>query len=248
MDARTVARRLGLERPLKALRRPFLPAHVRADMRDHRLLHELLDELLEPDSDCVDVGANRGLVLTEMLARAPHGRHVAFEPLPELAGELRAAFPRVEVHQAALSDRPGTREFVRVVDDLGWSGFRERPVPDAGVTERIEVKVERLDDALPAGARPALVKIDVEGAELEVLEGARRTLEAHRPVVVFEHGAGSADYYGTEPEHVFELLAGLGYEIRGLDGEGPYDAARFGAIFRTGERVNFAARPVAGRP
>ena len=246
MDARTLARRLHVERPLKALRRPFLPAHVRADMRDNRLLHELLDELLEPDSDCVDIGANRGVVLTEMLARAPHGRHVAFEPLPELARELRTTFPRVDVHQAALSDRPGTREFVRVVDDPGWSGFRERPVPGATRTERIEVAVEVLDDALPADARPVLVKIDVEGAELEVLEGARRTLAEHRPVVVFEHGVGSADYYGTEPEHVHELLTGLGYEISGLDGDGPYDRAAFGAVFRAGARVNFAARPAAG--
>lgn len=246
MDARSVARRLHIERPLKALRRPFLPAHVRADMRDNRLLLRLLDELLEPGSDCVDVGANRGLVLTEIVARAPHGRHVAFEPLPELAQELTASFPGVDVHRAALSDRVGRREFVRVVDDPGWSGFRERPVPGADRVERIQVEVERLDDALPADMRPVLVKIDVEGAELEVLEGARRTLTEHRPVVVFEHGLGSADHYGTEPEHVWDLLSDLGYEVRGLDGQGPYDRAAFGAIFRAGERVNFVARPGAG--
>lgn len=244
-DPRSVIRLLGLERPARALRQPFLPAHVRADIRDQKELSRLLDRVLSPDSDCVDIGAHSGAVLTEILARAPHGRHTAFEPLPELASALRERFPRVDVHEAALSDQPGTREFFRVVQSPAWSGFRTRPVPTGGGTERIEVAVERLDDTLDPAARPVLIKIDVEGAELEVLEGARRTLERDHPVVVFEHGAGSADHYGTEPGQVHALFTELGYVITGLDGDGPYDADRLDAFFRTGERVNFVARPAA---
>jgi Methyltransferase FkbM domain len=104
--------------------------------------------------------------------------------------------------------------------------------------------VERLDDALPEGVRPAFVKIDVEGAEQQMLRGAVETLRAHRPVIAFEHGLGSADHYGTTPEALHRLLAGeLAYEIRGLDGDGPYDETRFAAIFADRERVNFAAWP-----
>ena len=63
-------------------------------------------------------------------------------------------------------------------------------------------------------------------------------------MIAFEHGLGSADHYGTTPEAVHRLLAGeLGYEIKGLDGDGPYDEARFREIFAGGERVNFAAFP-----
>jgi len=63
-------------------------------------------------------------------------------------------------------------------------------------------------------------------------------------VIAFEHGLGSADHYGTTPTAIHSLLAGeLGYELFGLDGDGPYDEGRFGEIFATGERVNFAARP-----
>jgi hypothetical protein len=106
------------------------------------------------------------------------------------------------------------------------------------------VSCERLDDVLPDGLSPAFLKIDVEGAEEEVLAGAAETLMRHRPLVAFEHGAGSAEYFGTTPERLHTLLcAELGYRIEGLDGDGPYDIRRFARIFASGERVNFVARP-----
>jgi FkbM family methyltransferase len=169
---------------------------------------------------------------------------VAYEPLPELAAALAARFPGVDVRARALSDAPGEREFVRVVGNPGWSGFRQRPTPGATGFERLTVPVERLDDALPAGLRPALIKVDVEGAELEVLLGALRTLQRARPVVVFEHGLGSADHYGTGPGDVFDVLTdGAGLRVFDLDGNGPYDRDRFGAVHAARERVNFVARP-----
>jgi FkbM family methyltransferase len=229
---------------LRRVRRRFLPAHVRADIRDTELLVALMEGLLEPDSDCLDVGAHAGVFLREMVRLAPAGRHIAWEPLPELAARLRKAYPGTEVRQAALSDRPGEREFAHVLADPGWSGFVARPTPAGGAVETITVRAERLDDVLPAGVRPAFVKIDVEGAEEEVLRGGLETLSRHRPVIAFEHGAGSADHYGTTPEAIHRLLAGeLGYAIHGVDGDGPYDERRFAEVFASGERVNFVARP-----
>ena len=228
----------------RVLHRLLLPAHVRADMRDTEQLVALLEELLEPGSVCLDVGAHEGTVLREMVRCAPNGRHVAWEPLPAFAGRLRERFPSVEVREAALSDHAGEREFAHVLGEPGWSGFVARPTPGGSEVETITVRCERLDDALPAGVQPALVKIDVEGAEELVLRGALETLSRHRPVVVFEHGAGSADHYGTSPLRIHGLLtAELGYEIQGLDGDGPYTAARFTEMVATGERVNFVARP-----
>src|SRR5205807_3389379 len=119
-------------------------------------------------------------------------------------------FPDVDVRCAALSDRAGERDFVYVRTLPGWSGFRARPYPGEQRTETIRVRTERLDDALPEGLVPALVKIDVEGAELEVLRGAIETIGRHRPVVVFEHGAGSADHYGTTPAAVWDVLDDAG--------------------------------------
>ncbi len=107
----------------------------------------------------------------------------------------------------------------------------------------ITVPTQRLDDALPDGCAPALIKVDVEGAELQVLEGARATLATHRPVLVLEHGLGSADHYGTRPEDVHDLLSGLGYRLFGLQGQGPFDRAAFAATFHAATLVNFLATP-----
>ena len=228
----------------RRIRRRLLPAHVRADVRDHELLVALLERTLEQDSQCLDVGAHSGSVLREMVRLAPRGRHVAWEPLPDLARRLESKFPSVNVRQAALSDRTGERKFAHVLADPGWSGFVPRPTPADGPVETIVVRCERLDDALPEDASPAFVKIDVEGAEKEVLRGAEETLRRHRPLIALEHGQGSADYYGTRPEGVHDLLAGaLGYELYGLDGDGPYSRTRFAEIFASAERVNFLARP-----
>ena len=229
---------------LRRVRRRFLPAHVRADIRDTELLVALMEEVLDRDSDCLDVGAHAGSVLREMIRIAPGGRHVAWEPLPAFASRLREEFPGVEVREAALSDATGRRDFAHMLGDPGWSGFLARPTPAGGRVETITVRSERLDDALADGVQPAFLKIDVEGAEEQVLLGAIETLRRHRPVIALEHGLGSADHYGTTPAAIHRLLAGeLGYTLFGLDGDGPYDESRFGEMFATGERVNFAARP-----
>jgi FkbM family methyltransferase len=240
---RALARRLRVERPARAARRMLLPAHVRADIRDHALLVALMERELGEDSDCLDVGAHAGSVLGEIVRIAARGRHAAWEPLPAFAAGLRAQFPGVEVREAALADASGRRELTHVLDLPGWSGLAARPTPSDGPTETLIVDCERLDDVLAEGVRPRFVKIDVEGAEALVLRGAQLTLEAHRPLIAFEHGAGSAEYHGSGPDDVHGLLSGLDYDIFGLDGDGPYDLARFAAIFASGERVNFVARP-----
>jgi FkbM family methyltransferase len=243
---RRVARQLGIEGPALALRRRLLPAHVRRDIQENERLVALLEELLDPGSDCLDVGAHEGAVLGEIVRIAPRGRHVAWEPLPAFARRLREEFPSVEVRETALSDRAGDREFAHVVEEPGWSGFVARPVPGGGPVERITVRCERLDEGLPEDVAPAFVKIDVEGAEEEVLRGAAETLRRHRPVLAFEHGLGSANHYGTTPQRIHDLLTvELGYAIFGLDGDGPYDHKRFAEIYNRGERVNFVARPVS---
>src|SRR5262249_6142233 len=142
----------------RALKRVFEPASTTQDRRDHEHLRAILAAVLAPDANCIDVGAHGGDVLSDMLRLAPHGRHVAFEPLPAMAAVLRDRFPGVDVREAALGDEPGPAEFVHVVTRPGWSGFRERPYPrDDERTERITVDVVRLDDALLDGYAPDLI-------------------------------------------------------------------------------------------
>lgn len=190
----------------------------------------VLSSVLARDGQAIDVGAHSGAILREILRVAPEGQHIAFEPLPHCVASLRREFPQVDVREAALSDRNGTTSFIHVEHAPEYSGMRERTYPGAEDSPRrlITVRTERLDDSLPAGFHPSLIKIDVEGAELLVMRGALETLRRARPTIIFEHGIGASERYGYGPEDVHDLLCReLGMRIFDLDGQGPYSRQRF---------------------
>ena len=207
-------------------------------------MRRLVGFLLASDDSAVDIGANHGAVLGEIVRVAPEGRHVAFEPIPELAEDLRKRFPDVHVYAAAASNRSGEASFAYVRAADGWSGLKFRPLPggeDGNVVD-ITVQLVRLDDVLHPDAHPVLIKIDVEGAEQQVIEGALETLRRCHPTLIFEHGLGSANVFGTEPDDIFGLLVDdAGYRIFDLDGNGPYLLDDFKRTYHAAERVNFVA-------
>jgi FkbM family methyltransferase len=242
--ARRVAIASGLARPARRIREAFPNAGMRRDRRDNEHLRVVLAAGLASDSNCLDIGANAGGVLEQIVRLAPAGRHIAFEPLPALADDLKRRFPGVEVRRCALADQTGTAEFVHVVNRPGYSGLRERRYPGAERLERLTVEVARLDDVLDRDYRPALIKIDVEGAEREVIAGGLETIARHKPLVVFEHGLGAADYYGTQPEQIHELLVGgAGLRLFDLDGNGPLSRDEFAESFARAAIWNYLARP-----
>lgn len=221
-----------------------LDPNQRRELRDDHATEMILTSVLRANSNAIDVGANRGDVLASIVRLAPQGRHIAFEPIPELCERLAARFPSVDVRCAAASDTKGQTEFAHVVGAPAYSGLRRRSgLPaDAGEVRSIKVQVERLDDVVQAGYVPTLLKIDVEGAELGVLRGAAETLARHRPFVLFEHGLGGADLYGTHPTEVFDLLIASGLRIFDLDARGPYSRDDFEQTFA--EPIwNFLAAP-----
>ena len=183
-----------------------------------------LKHLVERHWNCVDVGAHIGSVLVQLLHLAPEGRHIAFEPSPQKAAWLKARFPMVEVHQAALGSEAGHADFYDDLDRLGYSGLGRRDGVDAR-TNVYRVPVETLDEVM--GDRQVhFVKLDVEGGELPVLKGASATLQLFRPALLFE--------CGPEPS-----LAPFGYDRA--------DLHRFLAV-ETGYEVYSVADFVYGRP
>lgn len=234
------ARRAGVEPQLRRAQRALAPRTERRDLRDRDHLRLLMALWLPADASCIDVGANIGEVLGTMVELAPNGRHVAYEPLPELAAELARRFPGVDVRQAAAADRSGTETFHRNTEANTRSSLSPLDVP-AESLESFAVPLERLDDALPAGFAPALLKIDAEGAEGLVLAGAQRVLAEHGPVVVVEHGAAAVANFGQTSRDVFGLLTAPGLRVFDIDGGGPLDEAAFVAAATAGRLWTFVA-------
>jgi FkbM family methyltransferase len=132
--------------------------------------------LLDTDSVFVDVGANVGSYT--LLAAAVRGARVfAFEPVPIAFARLRNnvrindAEDLVVAVQGAVSNAPGTLRFTANLDSMN----RVATTGDETATT-IAVSVTTLDEAL-AGVHPTLLKIDTEGHERQVLEGAKSVLE-----------------------------------------------------------------------
>jgi FkbM family methyltransferase len=215
----------------------------------------IMKRTLRPDSVCVDVGFGRGKLLRPMLRWAPRGRVYGFEPRPAAFAALwreLGAHPAARLSSLALSDEAGERAFNHVITRPSYSGFRRRRYDRPERDEQIRVRTARLDDRIAPAERVAFVKIDVEGAELQVLRGARRTIARHQPVIVFEHGLGSADVYGTRPDQVFELLVGeCGLAVSLLDGflrdAAPLPRAEFRRQFDDDVNYCFVAHPARSR-
>lgn len=147
----------------------------------------LLEFLCHRDKDAIDVGANDGSYV-HYLRR--HARKViAFEPMPSLADALRAKFRHdVEIRSIALSDRAGTVELhMPVVDGVTVTGC-STVSPTASATypdhHAIEVPMATLDSSYEGEV--GFIKIDVEGHEQAVLDGAVQTIRRCRPRMLVE--------------------------------------------------------------
>lgn len=181
-----------------------------------------MDRLLQPDSNCIDVGCHKGEMLDEMLLRAPKGSHHGFEPIASYYNNLVNKYKphdNVHIHNVALSDVEGTSDFAWVKSNPAYSGMKERSYAKEEETiEHITVNTAPLDSLLIDDQLPHFIKIDVEGAEYQVLQGAKSTITKAKPYIIFEHGLGAAEHYGTTPQMVFELLETCGLKIWLLSG------------------------------
>jgi FkbM family methyltransferase len=232
-----------MKRILKGLIQ-YSPVALTKNQHYDRLTKKVIKSVCRPDSNCIDVGCHKGEILDLMRAAAPSGRHWGFEPIPVLFDALteKYAGTNCTISAIALSNAAGEATFNYVTSNPAYSGLLRRKYdrPNEEDTS-ITVQTARLDDILPKDFKADLVKIDVEGAEMLVLQGARETIARSEPVIIFEHGIGASDIYGTGPEEVHSFFTGLNFGIYLLEtylkGGKPFTKEEFISQYK--DRKNF---------
>jgi FkbM family methyltransferase len=206
----------------------------------HDLAGDAIEQLVAPGGVVIDGGANvGGFTLTAASVVGPQGVVHAVEAAPATAELLRrtvAANPRytIHVHELALADVEGELEFTAFEAGSGISSLASS---DGGAVVRVRATtLDALSASLP---RVDLVKLDLEGAELRALQGARRLLGERRPALIIE----------LEPEHL-ERQGGSIAALESLLRDAGYDAFE---LVAQGARVRFVPfaspwRRPAGEP
>lgn len=190
---------------------------LRFILAEGRLTRQLMRRYLRPDTNCVDVGCHLGVMLQEMVTLSPRGTHHAFEPVPYKAEWLKKKFPRVEVHQMALADRHSEAQFY--VNQASSALSALRPAERSGESDLITVEVSQLDDVLPEDLAVGWLKIDAIGGELAVMRGARKLLERHRPILLFEASETTLGYFDLTAAEIHSYVVDeLGYRLHSLHG------------------------------
>jgi len=185
-------------------------------------------EYLREGMTIFDAGANVG-ELTLLFSRfTGDGRVHAFEASADAFKRLEtvchaAARRNVILNHLALSDTEGTIR-LHVYDDdyLSWSSMAARPLENYGINVKPirteDVAATTIDDYCERNgvASIDLLKIDVEGAEFQVLRGARRMLRQQRiRCLTFEFGQTTFDM-GNQPDEIEDYLSGMQYRVRNI--------------------------------
>jgi FkbM family methyltransferase len=193
----------------------YLHRAFKARYRDQRFEIRAILSALRRGDVAVDAGAHKGAFLYWLRRAVGAGGGVfAYEPQARLAAYLRSVaaamrWSNVEVRECALSDTAGTGTLH--IPGNGYSAWasldgevlRERP------GERCECRIDTLDRQLAGGGRVALLKVDVEGHELQVFRGGEGILTRDRPLLLFECEGRHLRNHSLRD--VFGYLEGLGY-------------------------------------
>lgn len=179
----------------------------------------------------LDVGANTGS-FTQLTAIVPGSFCHAFEPNPVIWEKLRCNAhlmglgKNVDCYNVALWNEPAKLVFnIPYGDNTGMARLVHRIVDIFEDQYQIELMAFPLDD-LMRDTHIDLIKIDVEGAELMVLQGAERIIRESKPGIMLEWVPGHCKPFGYHPEEIDTFLGGMGYEKEYVSVEDVYYRAK----------------------
>jgi len=185
--------------------------------------HKVFCSHLKQGMTVIDIGAHIG-IYSLLMAKAvgPKGCVYAFEPVPRFYERLLANIAlngaiNIKPFQIAISDKNGEMEFFIVLPTL-FAPFNEGSSSMFLCTPRsrsIKVSMETLDSFLERQGieKVDAIKIDVEGAELKVIRGARKLLSRpDKPLLMLEINPLALKAAGTTPEELFSAVLSFGYK------------------------------------
>jgi FkbM family methyltransferase len=190
-------------------------------LQAHRLKLMGNDEMLflraavQGDSRIADVGANQGLYTLLLASLVPEGQIYAFEPDHLLCCSLQQNLQRnniqnVSLFNAAVASKPGTLRLMEGQLNRGDNRIVSSGNQNAGITV---VPAVALDGEIP-DLRLDLLKIDVQGFELEVLQGAEKLIQTNPNLLLllefWPHGLHAA---GCKPEELLDFLTSRGFAV-----------------------------------
>lgn len=185
------------------------------------LLTRKIINSLSKSSNCIDVGCYKGEILDLMKNAAPLGQHFGIEPIPVQFEFLKKKYSQdqnCKIYNIAASNAKGVSDFNYVKSNPSYSGLKKRAYDKPNeVDTNIRVQTDRLDSIIPSNISIELIKIDVEGAELQVLEGSIDIIKRYKPLIIFEHGLGASNFYDTTPSKIYDFFRSVSMNISTLD-------------------------------
>lgn len=179
----------------------------------------LLTGLVIPHSAYFDVGANIGLMSLPVLRDCSTCKVVSFEPSPNTLACLKkthAGSPytgRWTVIGNGVGEVVGTADFYLARKGGTFDGLR--PASRIGVITTVQIQITTLDTVWQSLNKPpvSIIKIDVEGAELAVLRGARECIATNRPHILIEWYASNLESFGTSSDSILGFATECGYQL-----------------------------------
>lgn len=178
------------------------------------------DMLLKSDSVFLDIGANHGIyTFCGSSLIGSDGRIVAAEPQPRLVEALlRSKNENGLEHIAIIASAVGAQiGHIDFFVPSGGSGvgsiIKSHASQSSSKTKQIVVNITTIDHIIQEEnlTKVDLIKVDVEGGELQVFQGAKSTLLCHKPFLWFEVNPKAQSAAGIDPSSLLDFLAALGY-------------------------------------
>ncbi|SHJ03793.1 FkbM family methyltransferase [Flavobacterium terrae] len=172
----------------------------------------LIHRLLKDDSVFVDIGTNKGIYLYQAEKVIKKGTIYGFEPNTSLVNYIKPLFPKVKLFPLAVSSTTGTSVLHIPKKGNGLQDTRASLEAMGDEVEKIEIETITLDDWAKQEnvSKIDLVKIDVEGHELDTIKGCKAILETIKPTFIIEIELRHAKYQINE---IFDFINGFGYEV-----------------------------------